>query len=161
MHRLTNHPRLAFEVALELHETAPWVFKKTEVFVDGGIRYGSDVLKLLALRVRSFLVVVTRRNHLANEVRNSIHDCTDCQRHIPKDSSSHVLLLSKVTVSFKYSCRLDVLQTHTNAIRILFIDNNNQRRTSFFGTPPASACVGVETALEQNICRISAFACSS
>ncbi|KAF9268844.1 S-2-hydroxy-acid oxidase [Marasmius fiardii PR-910] len=41
------------EIALEIHEKAPWVFEKTEVFADGGVRYGADVLKLLALGVKA------------------------------------------------------------------------------------------------------------
>ncbi|RSM08491.1 hypothetical protein CDV31_008128 [Fusarium ambrosium] len=43
----------AFEVALEIHKRAPHVFKKIEVYADGGVRYGTDVLKLLALGVRA------------------------------------------------------------------------------------------------------------
>lgn len=45
--------RVAFEVALEIHEQAPWVFEKVEVFADGGVRYGSDIVKLLALGVKA------------------------------------------------------------------------------------------------------------
>lgn len=41
-----------FEVAIELRQKAPEVFKQTEVLVDGGVRYGTDVLKLLALGVK-------------------------------------------------------------------------------------------------------------
>ncbi|KAH7240407.1 hypothetical protein B0J15DRAFT_515942 [Fusarium solani] len=43
----------AFEVALEIHKKAPQVFKNIEVYADGGVRYGTDVLKLLALGVRA------------------------------------------------------------------------------------------------------------
>ncbi|KAL2676453.1 hypothetical protein Neosp_010211 [[Neocosmospora] mangrovei] len=43
----------AFEVALEIHKKAPQVFKKIEVYADGGVRYGTDVLRLLALGVRA------------------------------------------------------------------------------------------------------------
>lgn len=43
----------AFEVALEIHKKAPQVFKKIEVYADGGVRYGTDVVKLLALGVRA------------------------------------------------------------------------------------------------------------
>ncbi|EKG10052.1 FMN-dependent dehydrogenase [Macrophomina phaseolina MS6] len=41
------------EIALEIHERAPEVFKQTEVFADGGVRYGADALKLLALGVKA------------------------------------------------------------------------------------------------------------
>ncbi|KAF9268845.1 FMN-dependent alpha-hydroxy acid dehydrogenase [Marasmius fiardii PR-910] len=41
------------EIALEISEKAPWVFEKTEVFADGGVRYGADVLKMLALGVKA------------------------------------------------------------------------------------------------------------
>ncbi|TDZ32204.1 Cytochrome b2 [Colletotrichum spinosum] len=41
------------EVALEIHEQAPEIFRQTEVFADGGVRYGADVLKLLALGVKA------------------------------------------------------------------------------------------------------------
>ncbi|KAH7153139.1 hypothetical protein EDB81DRAFT_946044 [Dactylonectria macrodidyma] len=43
----------ALEVALEIYREAPQVFKKLEVYADGGIRYGGDVLKLLALGVKA------------------------------------------------------------------------------------------------------------
>jgi isopentenyl diphosphate isomerase/L-lactate dehydrogenase-like FMN-dependent dehydrogenase len=41
------------EIALEIYENAPWVFQDTEVWADGGVRYGTDVLKLLALGVKA------------------------------------------------------------------------------------------------------------
>ncbi|KAF4986540.1 hypothetical protein FGRMN_10795 [Fusarium graminum] len=41
------------EVALEIHQEAPEVFKKIEVLADGGVRYGADVLKLLSLGVKA------------------------------------------------------------------------------------------------------------
>lgn len=43
----------ALEVAIDIHKNAPEVFKQTEVFADGGIRYGTDALKLLALGVKA------------------------------------------------------------------------------------------------------------
>ncbi|KJZ73009.1 hypothetical protein HIM_07581 [Hirsutella minnesotensis 3608] len=43
----------ALEVALEIHERDPEIFKQTEVFADGGIRYGADVLMLLSLGVKA------------------------------------------------------------------------------------------------------------
>lgn len=42
-----------FEVALEIHEQAPYIFQDLEVWADGGVRYGGDVVKLLALGVRA------------------------------------------------------------------------------------------------------------
>ncbi|PWW73977.1 FMN-dependent alpha-hydroxy acid dehydrogenase [Tuber magnatum] len=41
------------EIAVEIHENAPEVFEKTFVFADGGVRYGTDVLKLMALGVKA------------------------------------------------------------------------------------------------------------
>jgi isopentenyl diphosphate isomerase/L-lactate dehydrogenase-like FMN-dependent dehydrogenase len=41
------------EIALEIYEKAPEVFKKVEVYADGGVRYGGDALKLLALGVKA------------------------------------------------------------------------------------------------------------
>lgn len=41
------------EVAIEIHQQAPWVFNQTEVWADGGVRYGADVVKLLALGVKA------------------------------------------------------------------------------------------------------------
>lgn len=41
------------EVAWELHTEAPEIFKQIEVYADGGVRYGTDVLKLLALGVKA------------------------------------------------------------------------------------------------------------
>jgi isopentenyl diphosphate isomerase/L-lactate dehydrogenase-like FMN-dependent dehydrogenase len=43
----------ALEVALEIYEEEPDLFKQVEVYADGGIRYGADALKLLALGVRA------------------------------------------------------------------------------------------------------------
>ncbi|KAI0602190.1 hypothetical protein F4775DRAFT_581619 [Biscogniauxia sp. FL1348] len=57
---LSNHggrqidgARSSFEVALEIHEKAPEVFSQLEVYADGGVRYGADVVKLLALGVKA------------------------------------------------------------------------------------------------------------
>ncbi|KAI1485002.1 hypothetical protein F5X96DRAFT_661821 [Biscogniauxia mediterranea] len=57
---LSNHggrqidgARSAFEVALEIHQQAPEVFSQLEVYADGGVRYGADVVKLLALGVKA------------------------------------------------------------------------------------------------------------
>ncbi|KAI1852787.1 hypothetical protein JX265_003273 [Neoarthrinium moseri] len=41
------------EVALEIHETDPSIFQEIEVLADGGVRYGTDALKLLALGVKA------------------------------------------------------------------------------------------------------------
>ncbi|SMQ53801.1 unnamed protein product [Zymoseptoria tritici ST99CH_3D7] len=41
------------EVAIEIHQNAPWIFDEVEVWADGGVRYGTDVLKFLALGVKA------------------------------------------------------------------------------------------------------------
>jgi isopentenyl diphosphate isomerase/L-lactate dehydrogenase-like FMN-dependent dehydrogenase len=43
----------SLEVALEIYNEDPDIFKQVEVYADGGVRYGTDVLKLLALGVRA------------------------------------------------------------------------------------------------------------
>ena len=43
----------SLEVALEIHQQDPDLFKKIEVYADGGVRYDADVLKLLALGVKA------------------------------------------------------------------------------------------------------------
>ncbi|KAM0208091.1 hypothetical protein ACHAPA_010736 [Fusarium lateritium] len=43
----------ALEVAWEIHQRDPSIFEEIEVYADGGVRYGTDVLKLLALGVRA------------------------------------------------------------------------------------------------------------
>lgn len=43
----------SLEVALEIHRENPDLFNQVEVYADGGVRYGSDVLKLLALGVKA------------------------------------------------------------------------------------------------------------
>ncbi|KAI0880502.1 FMN-dependent alpha-hydroxy acid dehydrogenase [Annulohypoxylon maeteangense] len=57
---LSNHggrqidgARSPLEVAIELRQRAPEVFTQTEVYADGGVRYGADVVKLLALGVKA------------------------------------------------------------------------------------------------------------
>lgn len=43
----------AMEASIEIRRQAPEIFKQVEVYADGGVRYGTDVLKLLALGVRA------------------------------------------------------------------------------------------------------------
>jgi len=40
------------EIAYEIYRNAPEVFTKVDVMADSGVRYGSDVLKLMALGVK-------------------------------------------------------------------------------------------------------------
>ncbi|KAK7747806.1 hypothetical protein SLS62_008842 [Diatrype stigma] len=51
--RQTDGVRSPLEVALEIHQQAPEVFGQIEVYADGGVRYGADVLRLLSLGVRA------------------------------------------------------------------------------------------------------------
>ncbi|KAH7139422.1 S-2-hydroxy-acid oxidase [Dendryphion nanum] len=51
--RQLDHSPSPLEIAYEIHRNAPDVFKKVEVLADSGVRYGSDVLKLLALGVKA------------------------------------------------------------------------------------------------------------
>ncbi|KAL6229787.1 hypothetical protein BDW75DRAFT_88217 [Aspergillus navahoensis] len=41
------------EVALEVYQEDPNLFNQVEIYADGGVRYGADVLKLLALGVKA------------------------------------------------------------------------------------------------------------
>ncbi|KAG8623937.1 hypothetical protein KVT40_008913 [Elsinoe batatas] len=43
----------SLEIALDIYENAPEVFEQVDVLADGGVRYGTDVLKLLALGVKA------------------------------------------------------------------------------------------------------------
>ncbi|KAL2820632.1 FMN-dependent dehydrogenase-domain-containing protein [Aspergillus granulosus] len=56
---LSNHGGRALDTAttplqvlLEMRRSVPWVFETLEVFVDGGVRRGTDVVKALALGAR-------------------------------------------------------------------------------------------------------------
>ncbi|KAK6223282.1 hypothetical protein LQW54_000399 [Pestalotiopsis sp. IQ-011] len=51
--RQVDHVPSSLEVALEIYPEAPEIFQQTYVFADGGVRYGSDVLKLMALGVKA------------------------------------------------------------------------------------------------------------
>ncbi|KAI1488473.1 FMN-dependent dehydrogenase [Biscogniauxia mediterranea] len=51
--RQVDGSRSPLEVAIEIRAQAPEVFTQTEVYADGGVRYGGDVVKLLALGVRA------------------------------------------------------------------------------------------------------------
>ncbi|KAF7528593.1 hypothetical protein G7054_g10107 [Neopestalotiopsis clavispora] len=51
--RQLDHVPSSLEVALEIYEEAPEIFQQVDVFADGGVRYGSDVLKLMALGVKA------------------------------------------------------------------------------------------------------------
>lgn len=41
------------EIILEMYDQAPQIFNQTEVLADCGVRYGTDVLKLLAMGVKA------------------------------------------------------------------------------------------------------------
>jgi isopentenyl diphosphate isomerase/L-lactate dehydrogenase-like FMN-dependent dehydrogenase len=41
------------EIAIEIFNEDPSLFQQIEIYADGGIRYGTDVLKLLALGVKA------------------------------------------------------------------------------------------------------------
>lgn len=43
----------SLEVALEIYNNDPSIFDEIEVYADGGVRYGTDALRLLALGVRA------------------------------------------------------------------------------------------------------------
>ncbi|KAF1959711.1 FMN-dependent alpha-hydroxy acid dehydrogenase [Byssothecium circinans] len=51
--RQLDHSPSPLEIAYEIHRNDPEIFKKVEVLADSGVRYGSDVLKLLALGVKA------------------------------------------------------------------------------------------------------------
>lgn len=51
--RQLDHSPSPLEIAYEIHRNAPEVFKRVEVLADSGVRYGNDVLKLLALGVKA------------------------------------------------------------------------------------------------------------
>jgi L-lactate dehydrogenase (cytochrome) len=50
--RQLDHSPSSLEIAYEIHRNAPQVFTTVDVMADSGIRYGTDVLKLLALGVK-------------------------------------------------------------------------------------------------------------
>ncbi|ORY60029.1 FMN-dependent dehydrogenase [Pseudomassariella vexata] len=57
---LSNHggrnldgSRSSLEVALEIYKEDPAVFREIEVLADGGVRYGTDALRLMALGVKA------------------------------------------------------------------------------------------------------------
>ncbi|KAJ4305347.1 hypothetical protein N0V90_000878 [Kalmusia sp. IMI 367209] len=51
--RQLDHSPSALEIAYEIYRNAPEVFTQVEVLADSGVRYGSDVLKLMALGVKA------------------------------------------------------------------------------------------------------------
>ncbi|KAI1763537.1 FMN-dependent alpha-hydroxy acid dehydrogenase [Hypoxylon sp. FL1150] len=51
--RQIDSARATLDIALEIHRQAPEVFSQLEVYADGGVRYGADVVKLLALGDRA------------------------------------------------------------------------------------------------------------
>ncbi|KAI4600862.1 hypothetical protein KJ359_013025 [Pestalotiopsis sp. 9143b] len=50
--RQLDHSPSPVEIAYEIYRNAPQVFGQVEVMADSGVRYGSDVVKLLALGVK-------------------------------------------------------------------------------------------------------------
>ncbi|KAK9772136.1 putative FMN hydroxy acid dehydrogenase domain-containing protein [Seiridium cardinale] len=50
--RQLDHSPSPLEIAYEIYRNAPQVFEQVEVMADSGVRYGTDVIKLLALGVK-------------------------------------------------------------------------------------------------------------
>ncbi|KAJ1304255.1 hypothetical protein OPQ81_005416 [Rhizoctonia solani] len=50
--RLIDTAPTAVEILLDIHKNAPEVINSMEVYADGGVRHGSDIVKLLALGVK-------------------------------------------------------------------------------------------------------------
>ncbi|KAI0130378.1 hypothetical protein BJ170DRAFT_681830 [Xylariales sp. AK1849] len=50
--RQLDHSPSPLEIVYEIYRNAPQVFEQVEVMADSGVRYGSDVVKLLALGVK-------------------------------------------------------------------------------------------------------------
>ncbi|KAH7339929.1 FMN-dependent alpha-hydroxy acid dehydrogenase [Rhizoctonia solani] len=50
--RLIDTAPTAVEILLDIHKNAPEVFTKLEMYADGGVRHGTDIVKLLALGVK-------------------------------------------------------------------------------------------------------------
>jgi L-lactate dehydrogenase (cytochrome) len=51
--RQVDYSPSPLEIAYEIHRNAPEVFQQIDVLADSGVRYGSDVIKLLALGVKA------------------------------------------------------------------------------------------------------------
>jgi L-lactate dehydrogenase (cytochrome) len=51
--RQLDHSPSPLEIAYEIYRNAPEVFTQVEVLADSGVRYGTDVLKLMALGVKA------------------------------------------------------------------------------------------------------------
>ncbi|RYO75012.1 hypothetical protein DL766_007820 [Monosporascus sp. MC13-8B] len=51
--RQVDHSPSPLEIAYEIRRNAPEVFRRVEVLADSGVRYGTDVIKLLALGVKA------------------------------------------------------------------------------------------------------------
>ncbi|KAF2653641.1 FMN-dependent alpha-hydroxy acid dehydrogenase [Lophiostoma macrostomum CBS 122681] len=51
--RQVDTSRAPLEVAIKIYQEAPEIFKQVEVYADGGVRYGADIVKLLALGVHA------------------------------------------------------------------------------------------------------------
>ena len=51
--RQLDHSPSTLEIAYKIYRNAPEVFQQVDGLADSGVRYGSDVLKLLALGVKA------------------------------------------------------------------------------------------------------------
>jgi len=51
--RQLDTAQTTMEILLEIYDNAPQVFNQTEVLADSGVRYGTDVLKMLAMGVKA------------------------------------------------------------------------------------------------------------
>jgi isopentenyl diphosphate isomerase/L-lactate dehydrogenase-like FMN-dependent dehydrogenase len=51
--RQIDDTRSSLEIAIEIYKKDPSLFDKIEIMADGGVRYGTDAIKLLALGVKA------------------------------------------------------------------------------------------------------------
>lgn len=109
----------AMEAAIEIYEQAPEIFKKVEVYADGGVRYGTDVLKLLALGVRA--VGIGRPFMYANTYgRNGVQRAIDIMKEeIALDAANlgvgDLKKLDASYVSFPCYCHYPVASSKADA----------------------------------------------
>jgi len=76
--RLLETAPTAVEILLDIHKNAPEVIEKMEIYADGGVRHGSDIVKLLALGAKGvgvgrpsvlpFELVILKTNEMSRAV---------------------------------------------------------------------------------------------
>ena len=112
-------------VLIECQRVCPEIFEKMEVYVDSGIRRGTDIVKCLCLGAtavgmgRSFLYALNYGQEGIEHLIESKYGCTSCDNILTSSS----VMRDEVEVTMKMIGATDISQLHPGLVSTLDVDH--------------------------------------